>query len=113
MRPAKMPRQPQSEGGQGSHWARRRTQRQYRRIAHIKNLGGRQAKFRAAGWGKSLSVAETVISQSSPEIDAHLRIREIELDANPIKRLLGRGIAGHEERELLMPVASCENFLFE
>ena len=59
------------------------------------------------------SIAEARVPQRFPEIDPNLRIGEIELDADPIERLLGRRIAGHEERELLMPLAGARDFLLK
>lgn len=57
-----------------------------------------------------MSIAQTRVSQSFPEIDPNLRIGEIESDADPIKRLLGCRIAWHEESELLVPLTGSGNF---
>jgi hypothetical protein len=59
------------------------------------------------------SIVEVVISKSFPQIDTDLRIGQIELDPDPVKRLLGPWTAGHEENELLMPMAGAEDFFFE
>ena len=58
-----------------------------------------------------ISIAEARVSQEFPEIDPNLRIGEIELDADPIELLFSRRIAGHEERELLMPLAGSGDLL--
>src|ERR1051325_8242097 len=52
-----------------------------------------------------LSITAALVLQCFPKIDPGLRIGEIELDPDAIERLLGHGIAGHKERELLMPLA--------
>ncbi len=51
-------------------------------------------------------ITEAVVLERFPEIDSDARIREIELGSGAIKRLLRHRIAGHKERELLMPLAS-------
>ena len=59
-----------------------------------------------------ISIIEAVVLQRFPQIDAHPRIGEIELDSGAIERLLGHRVAGHEERELLMPLAGPDDLLF-
>jgi hypothetical protein len=54
---------------------------------------------------RSFSIAEAMILQRYPEIDPDLRIGKIEPGPGAIERLLGYRIAGHKERELLMPLA--------
>jgi len=48
-------------------------------------------------------ITEAVVLKRSPEVDADLWIGEIELGSGAIERLLGHRVAGHKERELLMP----------
>ena len=57
-----------------------------------------------------ISIAEARVPQAFPKIQPDLRIGEVELDADPVERLLGRRIAGHKEQEPLMPLASSGNF---
>ena len=56
-------------------------------------------------------IAGAVVPQRFPEIDADLRVGEIELGPGAIERLIGHRIAGHKERELLMPLAGAGDFL--
>jgi hypothetical protein len=52
-----------------------------------------------------ISITHTRILERFPEIDPDLRVGEIEPPPDAVERLLCRRIAGHEQRELLMPPA--------
>jgi hypothetical protein len=66
---------------------------------------------KGVGLDESSSIIEAVIPQRFPEIDPHLWIGEIELDPGAIEGLLGVQVAGHKEREFLMPLAGPGDFL--
>ena len=61
--------------------------------------------------GGSLAVAVSL--EVFPEIDSNLRILEIELDSCMVERLLVPLIVGHDQCELLMPLASPGDLLFD
>jgi hypothetical protein len=66
----------------------------------------------AENFSPQISITKAVIFERFPEIDADLRIGEIEPGPDAIERLFGHRIAGHEERERLMPLAGSRDLLF-
>ena len=59
----------------------------------------------------TVSIREAVVPERLPQVNAHLRIGEIELGPDAIERLLGDRIAGHKKRESLMPLAGAGHLL--
>ena len=58
-----------------------------------------------------ISIAQARILERFPEIDPDFRVGEIEPGPDAVERLLCHGIAGHKERELLMPLAGAGDLL--